>query len=268
MMMSALCDSTYDTWNEHYTKPVAFRTYIDEFLHPGDKSNADLKQKRQAEVYGFLDFLSKNSHPAYNTVKEDFEKMRAKFIDNVTGKIHFTIFPSFYKLLRKLREMKIDFIIILRTFGSDLPGVVKDLEEHSEGIKVSHWGKFKDTQLMIEDKLYSPEESFEFFLNSEEHFAVQDDWVKWNKDGELGRSGKPFLYDKSQCFRNVNNLALFFDDNITGEELDIVRPCEITGKHDSSTELFEKYLFRVYTKEAILNDEYFIEKVFSVLKNK
>jgi hypothetical protein len=50
--------------------------------------------------------------------------------------------------------------------------------------------------------------------------------------------------------------------------LDIVRPCEITGKHETSTELFDKYLFRVLTKEAILNDEYFIEKVFAVLKHK
>jgi len=225
-------------------------------------------KKKETEIYGFLDWLLKNSHPSYTTVKDDFEKMRAKFTDPATGKTTFTIFQSFFKLLRKLREMKISFIIILRTFGSDLPGVVKELEAHTDGIKVTHWGKFKDTQLLLQEKLYSPEETYELFLNSEEHFALQDDWVKWNKDGEHGRSGKVFLYDKTLRYRNVNNLALFFDDNITGEELDIVRPCEITGKHETSTELFDKYLFRVLTKEAILNDEYFIEKVFAVLKHK
>jgi len=267
MMMSAICDSTFGIWSEQCTKPMAFRKYVDQILCPGDKSKPEIKKKRETEVYGFLDWLLKHSHPSYKTVKDDFEKMRAKFTDPVTGKTTFTVFPAFFHLLKKLREMKISFIIILRTFGSDLPGVVKELETHAEGIKVTHWGKFKDTDLIVQEKLYSPEETYEFFLKSEEHFALQDDWVKWNKDGEHGRSGKVFLYDKSQCFRNVNNLALFFDDNITGEELDIVRPCEISGKHQTSTELFDKILFRVFTKDAILNDEYYVEKVFSILKN-
>ena len=70
---------------------------------------------------------------------------------------------------------------------------------------------------------------FETFLKSKEHFAIQDNWKKWNQDGEKGRSGKPFIFDMDSNRREVRNLSLFFDDNITGEEKDIVNPIEVNG---------------------------------------
>jgi len=145
----------------------------------------------------------------------------------------------------------------LRTFGSDLQDVVKELQNHPEGIKITHWARYVGNQLSYKEKIKTHEETFSIFLESEEHFAIQDDWNRWNKDGERGRSGKPFQFDLSGEYKQVRNLSLFFDDNITGEELDIILPVEIAGKEVTVKELLEVLLFTVNTKDAILDDDYF-----------
>jgi len=107
--------------------------------------------------------------------------------------------------------MKVRFTVILRTFGSDLKDVVDEIAQHPDGIKVQHWGNFHQQNVEFKGNgVKNPRESFEVFLESDEHFAIQDDWKRWNSDGERGRSGKPFLYDKSGQHKNVWNLALFF----------------------------------------------------------
>lgn len=66
--------------------------------------------------------------------------------------------------------------------------------------------------------------------------------------------------------RSIKNLSLFFDDNITGEELDIVRPCEITGKDIPSKALYGQLIFRVNTKEAMVNDNYYVDHVLKAIE--
>jgi len=154
----------------------------------------------------------------------------------------------------------------LRTFGSDLEEVVKELQNHPEGIKIPHWARYVGNHLSYKEKIKTQEETFTIFLESEEHFAIQDDWNRWNKDGERGRSGKPFLFDQSGQYNQVRNLSLFFDDNITGEELDIVYPMEITGKEVSVKDLMDVTFFTVNTKDAILEDDYYYKKVIYALE--
>ena len=98
-------------------------------------------------------------------------------------------------------------------------------------------------------------------LTSEGHFAVQDDWPYWNQHQEKGEYGKPFLFDFSETSERVRSHSLFFDDNITGEEEDIVKPCEIGGQTISTQALCGRIIFSVNTVEAILDDDYFIKRV-------
>jgi hypothetical protein len=265
MLISTLAENTFAVWDEDHGS-MSFKHYVYSVLHPGDKSNPQLKRERQKTVSTFLQWLSEKSHPSFNDVLEDYHEIRQKFTDVKTKAVNFTVFPSFYLLLEKLRHMEIPFTIILRTFGSDLHEVVKELEEHSLGLKITRLAKFEDTNLKIGNTtIEKVDEIFDFILNSEEHLAIQDDWVKWNQDAERGRSGKPFLYDLSGS-RKVRNLSLFFDDNITGEEHDIVCPYEITGQMPANT-LFGNYLFAVNTKEAMLNEHYFIDRVLQALNS-
>jgi len=156
--------------------------------------------------------------------------------------------------------MKTPFSIILRTFGSDLDSVIKELEKQ-EGIKFKYRGKYNGPQLIIEGEIKSEKEGFEMFIESDEHFAIQDDWTFWTKDGERGRSGKRFLYDRSSHY-----LSLFFDDNITGQEMDIVKPLEIFGNDVKKNEdLLEEILFPVVIKDAIVNNDYYLDKYMLAL---
>jgi len=158
--------------------------------------------------------------------------------------------------------MKLPFTVILRTFGKDLDEVITEIEEHPEHMQFKYRGKYTGPQLSIQNQIKTNDkEAFAFFVESGENFAIQDDWSHWNKDGERGRSGKTFLYDKTSYY-----LSLFFDDNITGGERDIVRPCEITGDTASNQELLEEYLFPVLTKEAMLHDNYYVDKVLLALE--
>lgn len=267
MLISTLAENTFAKWDERY-EPMSFKQYVYNVLLPGDKSNVRLKKERQKIVATFLQWLSEKSHPAMGNVLDDYHKIKNKFTDSKTKEINFTVFPSFYVMLEKLRNMKIPFIIILRTFGTDLPEVVKEIGDHDLGVKITHWAKFEDINFNTEGEktIKKVEEIFDVFLSSDKHFAIQDDWLKWNQDGERGRSGKPFLYDISGKGA-IKNLSLFFDDNITGEEQDIVRPCEIAGKNAPTKSLCERLIFPVNTKEAMLNDDYYIDRILQAIRH-
>lgn len=42
-----------------------------------------------------------------------------KFTNQESGEVHFSVFPSFYVMLDRLREQEIPFIIVFRTFDPD-----------------------------------------------------------------------------------------------------------------------------------------------------
>jgi hypothetical protein len=146
---------------------------------------------------------------------------------------------------------------------------MKEMGEHPSGVKFSHQAKFNGPKLNIDGKktVEKAREIFDLILDSEKHFAIQDDWSYWNQHQERGQYGKPFLYDLSGTSGTLGNLSLFFDDNVTGDEhLDIVHSCEITGKVISTKALCDRFIFPVNTMEAMLDDNYFINRVMKALK--
>lgn len=266
MIINAIAESTIGKWDTR-SEPMPFNQYVDNVLLPGDKSNAKLKKERQKVIGGFLKWLADHAHPMQNTVLIEFDEMKKKLALIKQDKADQDVFPSFYVMLEKLRQMNIPFTIILRTFGTDLQKVVQEIEEHPLGLKFSNSAKFHGGNFTLNGKktIKKVDEVFNLFLNSNEHFAVQDEWSTWNQDGERSRSGKPFIYDITRKAK-IKNLSLFFDDNITGKEMDIVRPCEISNNNFLTGDLLNKLLFPVNTKEALLNENYFIEKIIQTLQ--
>ncbi len=267
MLISALAETTFASWNGKQS--MSFKQYIYTEILPGDKSNPQLKQERQKVIGKFVEWLKKLNHPALESVETTYRTIKEKFTDPETGKINFTIFPSFYVMMNRLRENNIPFTIILRTFGGDLAEVMKEIEEHPCGVEFSHQAKFNGSKLIIDGKrtVEKTTEIFDLILNSEKHFAIQDDWFYWNQNQEQGQYGKPFLYDLSGISGRVRNLSLFFDDNITGDErLDIVNPCEITGQKIPTKVLCDRFIFPVNTMDAMLDDNYFINHVMNALQ--
>ncbi len=272
MLISALAEASFAKWEEQL-ETMSFKEYVYSVLHAGDKSNPELKKARQKTIGAFLHWLDQNSHPAQQTVFDNYLKIKEKFTDSDSNTVNFSVFPSFYRMVDKLREMNVSFSIILRTFGGDLPEVTAEIGSHPSGVKFTRRGKFEESKLKFEGEqaLEKAEDIFDLFLNSQEHFAVNDDWFTWNNNREVGQSGKPFWFDGSANngtnSGRVKSLSLFFDDNITGKEQDIVRPCEISGVDVSSEALCGKLIFPVNTKDAILDDNYYIDRVVQALEN-
>lgn len=242
MIISALAEDTFAKWSDN-TEEMSFKDYVYQVLKPGDKSDPLLKKERQAIIADFFNWIQEDSN-AY----EKYRQVKEKYLGSLK------LFDSFYKLLEKMREMNLQFTVILRTFGNDLTEVVEEMSKHPSGIKISHFGKFDKCRLSIDGQTIENMEKT--FLNSAGHFAIQDDWSTWNADGERGRSGKPFILDRE----NTTCLSLFFDDNITGLDQDIIKT------NVPIIDLIGVQVFPVRTMQAMLDDNYYIDCVLKSIR--
>lgn len=268
MLLLGLAKSTVSKWDGENGREMSFKQYIDEILHPGNKSDPSVKEKREQAIMGFLETLKGHDPALSQQVQEKYEKSLEKCTLLDEGKRVYKVFPSFFSLLEKLRSLNIPFTIIFRTFGEDLKSVKEEIEKHPSGIQITRFYQFSGKVLTNAEKDVSIDQATDIFqtiVSSEEHLAIQDDWKSWNTDQEKGQSGKPFFYDPS---RQVQVLSLFFDDNITGDrEYDIIHPCPISKiKADTTQSLIDKkLLFPVSTIDAILDENYFTNKVLEAM---
>ncbi len=242
MIISLLAEFTFAEWDAVHGR-MSYKDYVSKILAPGDKA------RRDEYIGQFIERLRMTRHPLLDDVLKRQETLRQK---NSGG-----IFSSFYALVRELKRIHVPCVFLLRTFGNDLQEVVDALAAHPDGIQVTRKVSFKNGQLHEGDKVISKtEEIFATFLQSEENFACQDSWKEWDSDGGRARSGKPFPFDASGRWNNIQNLSLFFDDNYTGGEKDIVRPLEISGQDRHDT-----FIFTVNPIEAMVDDEYYVKLV-------
>lgn len=278
MLISALAKNTFYDWDGKHGA-LSYKDYVDNVLMPGDKSDQPLKKKRLKVIDKFLHFLVASKHPLKNDVLADYVQIKTKFTDAVTGKIQPKVFPSFYKLLEKLKALNIPYVMKLRTFGDDRKHVAEEIERHPSGIKFARWGKFAGQKLQLEGEgeFAGADNIFNLFVTSKAHFAIQDDWPSWNKSGELGTSGKPFIFDSQGhkivvCDalgkkREMRVLELAWDDNATGQKKDIFNTLDISAKQASTNDLLHKQIFPVNTEQAMKDDNYFINDLRKALLN-
>lgn len=268
MLLLSLARSTVSKWDGENGREMSFKQYVDQILHPGDKSHPTVKEKREEAIMGFLDTLKRHDPALSQQVQKKYEESLEKCTSLDGEKRVYKVFPSFFSLLQKLRSLNIPFTIIFRTFGDDLNSVREEIEGHPSGIQITHSYQFSGRELtnktgdVIIDQVAH---IFQTILSSKEHWAIQDDWKSWNADQEKGQSGKPFFYDPS---RKSEVLSLFFDDNITGErECDIICPCPLSEEKSDTTQslIDKKLLVPVNTIDAILDNNYFTNKVLEAI---
>lgn len=255
-LRSILAEQTMDYWDESYER-MSFKNYVEKVLLPGDKSNKELKKAREAQIFGFLDWLKIHEHPAEKRVFEEYNEFKAR--------AHEEVFESFYKLISKLKEQNIQFLVVIRTFGNDIEEITSKISQRDPSIEFKK-GKFTDKTLSIEeeDSIGEIKKIFERIVNSATHLAIQDNWNEWNQDQGRARSGKPFFYDAS----NPLYLSLFFDDNLDYDpEKDIIAPILIDGSLQSTVDLKDSLLFQADPREALFNEDYYIKKVNQALIN-
>lgn len=262
MLLSALAESTVAVWDPHYPK-MPFKDYVYNVLFPGDKNDPAIKAERQATISQFIPWLKEHHHPAFFKVQHEYQELIRRFTDIHTNRLELEIFDSFYTLINKLQEMKIPFTIILRTFGKDLEDTVKEMENNPRQIPIKFGSRIDMKDLTLTDN--KAQALFLNFIYGLKHVAIQDDWTKWSRDQERGRSGKPFMFDPNATVSDT--LSLFFDDKITGDEKDIINPINLAGTPASTKELKGRYIFPVNTTKAALDEQYYVKKVLKALAN-
>lgn len=257
ILTHALAEKCIYQWHPDYP-PMSYMDYVERVAVTGPKTTEN-KEKRRAILKDFLETLRTSDYPQ----KEEMLALYAQATEKMNGKY---LIPSFVKLIKTLKEQEVAFRIILRTFGNDIRigKITQEIEELLDGERFSYWGNFKDGSLNIkgEGTLYKVDRIYRFFRDTQGHVAIQDHWESWSRDGERGRSGKPFIYDP--CDREV--LSLFFDDNINEDpfsEFNIVRAITTNGDPVNLSCAYGRYIHTADTIAAIVSsdDNYFINQV-------
>lgn len=237
-------------WDENLPE-MSYKAYVKSFLVPGNDSDSSIKKQRREAILQFLEKVKEFPEVADRAHKY-YQQLKESATDSV--------FRSFVKLIKKLKEQQFSFVVILRTFGNDLKEVENEISK-TTGISFSKRGEFKEGVLHLEGDenktISKTNELFQFFANSNDHISIRDSYKDWNGNGEKAMNGKRFIFD-----RNATDLSLMFDDNLTGDSVkDIVAPYSQEGDFVPTNELLGKILFPVHTGQAMLNENYFIELV-------
>lgn len=255
-----LADKYSYQWEESLDKPITFRSYVLDVLFPGSRDNNRMKATTMEQIVKFLSYLEERNHPLHPIVLKDYEKAL-----NILNHSPSIIFPSFYRLLQTLDEADISYSIILRSFGEEVFDLVDELNRlHKEA--AYRKGHFKKGVLYFEDGQVceKPEEIYAQLVSSG-NLAIRDDWKYWDAHGMAKDKGKPFYIDT----KNEEMISLFFDDNVRKSHptINIVSPVDVyTGRSMPVEPLIEAGLvIRVDTLEAIIDEEYFIHFIKSLL---
>jgi hypothetical protein len=251
----ALAAHTFDCWDDRVKEPISYAEFIRTLAIP-DSPSTQQKAKQNRAMGAFLSFLRRTHHPAKEAVEARFDKLYQKL---QCGKQ--LLFPSFYQLIAALNSRHMRYTIILRTFGTDLPAVLKEIEQRLGKDFICCKGSFKKGVFYTQEQpIEDLQLLYAFFQQG--NMAVQDDHTWWTSHDRTEAYGKPFPLD----LENPSTLALFFDDHLADST--IIHPIDIhTGQSLSLPPLIEKgYAVAVDTLQALEEDDYFLRLVNQALQ--
>lgn len=248
-------------WDATLQEPITYTDYVKKVLIPGSHHDPELDKKRDTYYYNFIEGLRESGHPLYQEIAEAYHHALTKLPNSPNR-----VFSSFYLLLDKLEEEQRSYTIILRSFGSEVFNIAKEINASFVPL-FDHYGKFKHGTLLLDEQQEGSNLSEVYeMLHSHSHIAIRDDYDHWEKGEFRTPFGKPFLLDLS----NEDVLEIFFDDhiNLHSGETNIIAPIDIkTGQLIPLEQLAQSgQIVRVNTLEAILEEDYFIKHVEKALQ--
>lgn len=251
-----LAEFTFAQWDG--TREQSYYAYVTDQLALENsefpRASEEFKRKRSEQLKGFSAFVKQ--YPKMFARYEQDKNQMLKILSS--GEM--VIFPSFYKTVAWLnKQYPKNYALYLRTFGKDLPEVVPMIEKNT-GIKFAGRGDIQESNLA----LTVPNKSLFDFLAEPgpKNYAIRDDYAYWKSQGFQSAGGKPFPIDRT----NDNVIALFFDDNANDPDKPIIRPFGPDGQLlDTEILLKSGNIVAVNTKEAIVDEDYFINKIKALL---
>uniref|UniRef100_A0A3Q2CUR4 Si:dkey-32e6.3 n=1 Tax=Cyprinodon variegatus TaxID=28743 RepID=A0A3Q2CUR4_CYPVA len=208
------------------------------------------------------------------------------------GRLYHWILPSFFQLIRDLAQEGREFAIVFRTFGSDLPRVLRamsralkeglhplfpDLPELQLSVDMTP-GKIRCSRRGIvlsraEDRLSTSngERGLYQYLSSVQGLGgFQDHFDWWASNTFSIRGGKPLWIDPFD--QHVQHI--FIDDNIRQNDEDTIvspkvflEPGGSDTRPASTSELYDISLVRTNLLQAISDHSYFTGRVHICLEN-
>ncbi|KAM3914864.1 uncharacterized protein RB166_017282 [Leptodactylus fuscus] len=200
------------------------------------------------------------------------------------GKSYNWILPSFFHLLESLCLQQRQFCVILRTFGVDLPSVLRSVHAALQG-EHPHFPQLKQMPLTADltpgkircskrdivlthgpDRVSTrPKERnvYQYFSCMEGIGGFQDHFDWWARNNFTASGGKPFWVDPTDC----NTQHIIVDDNIRlGESDTIVNSRVLLDKEKGkesrkalTSELYDICLVQTDLLRAIAHKDYFLD---------
>ena len=150
---------------------------------------------------------------------------------------------------------------------ADTSFVIGNLKRHppGEGIEEHHSAAIEDGVVVVYQDLPSIYVAMQERLYKAASMAISDDWFYWNTNGETSEYGKLLLVDES----DYGVQHIFFDDNIEIEHPKIVDVRDVvTGEPIPFRKALNKYIFRVDSYRAIVEQDYFYKAVLICEENR
>jgi hypothetical protein len=237
----------------HGPSGLFMKQYAEQLYPPVVNDVEITKKNKQLRQQFYHDHLMKNAtlHQqerilcAMNSVKQHY--IHNKENEPQKGLM---IVPSFFHLIEWFRRNNFDFVVNLRTFGTDLPQMIPLLKEEF-GIEL----------FLIENEM-NVTVSYLHQTSNGQHCAIRGDYGVWVKNEKSWKHGKRFPLQLSPGSKE-NILSIFFDDNVHNG---IVCPLvynKIVGDYEfvEPQKLIGKHIFHVSIVDALYRSEYFIDMV-------
>lgn len=236
--------------------------------NPGlSRSSEELKAMRSKELNNFPEYLKNNHGDLYNQYEADKQQLLQILMPSQTSKLttdesKMALFPSFFKLINWLNKNCTSYSIHLRTFGEDLPVVVPLIHSQSN-LKFAQIGKFQGETLMLGSNKIAKKQLYDLFKEKNKHYAIKEDFSYWKTMNFKAEGAKCCPID----LIDSNTVVMFFDDNAADTDRPIVNPISPDGSQLDVQQLIQLgVIVPVNPKEAILNENYFIDKVAARLQ--
>lgn len=194
------------------------------------------------------------------------------------------ILPSFFHLLESLYLQGRQFCVILRTFGVDLPHVLRSVHAALQG-KHPHFPQLQQVPLATDltpgrircskrdvvltrgcDRVSTRTKErniYHYFNGMDGVGGFQDHFDWWARNNFTGSGGKPFWIDPTDC----NTQHIIIDDNIWPTEHDTIINCRVLldkekgkeSRHAPTSELYDICLVQTDLLRAISEKDYFLD---------
>jgi hypothetical protein len=212
----------------------------------------------------------------------------------------YRMLPSFFQTLVVLQKLQKDYTLVLRTFGSDLDDIAQALRDFASG-KHPQFPDFREPKLLLKEchmfrgryregdnpkagsvydlfdwndfstKIASGDDELLNIIEGLDVCGIQDDYEYWDLHNNSPTAGKPVWVNTANTTyedKSSRHHHLFFDDNIHNDASDSIVAVRskrsgqwISLSGQETIEMQFKYLVRVPTVAAILQNDWFLQQI-------